>query len=163
MYIIMLKWRSVYMYTGLHWTDDWHVPIIGWLRGQWPLNSLCVNNETLLRWSPHHQNSIHSKLPNLMYTFIQVLKAYSIHHYDCFHTMAKCAFWILIRNAHFELKFERRYFRPCVCQITSRNVIWNAHLKSRSRGVFQLRFSQITQQNLCMNDLTSKSCFGGRS
>ena len=67
---------------------------------------------------------------------------------------SKCAFWIKIRKTH---------FRPCVCQITSRNVIWNAHLKSRYRRVFQLRFSQITQRNLCMNDLTSKSCFGGRS
>ena len=58
---------------------------------------------------------------------------------DCFHTTAKCVFWILIRNAHFELKFERRYFGPCVRQITSRCVIWNAHFKWRSRGVFQLR------------------------
>ena len=24
--------------------------------------------------------------------------------YDCFHTTAKCVFWILIRNAHFELR-----------------------------------------------------------
>ena len=66
----------------------------------------------------------------------------------------KCAFWIKIRKTH---------FRSCVktCQITSRNVIWNAHLKSRYRRVFQLRFSQITQRNLCMNDLTSKLCFGG--
>ena len=29
-------------------------------------------------------------------------------NYDCFHTTAKCVFWILIQNAHFELKFERR-------------------------------------------------------
>ena len=67
---------------------------------------------------------------------------------------SKCAFWIKIRKTH---------FRPCVCQITSRNLSWNAHLKSCYRHVFQLRFSQITQRNLCMNDLTSKSCFGGRS
>ena len=67
---------------------------------------------------------------------------------------SRCAFWIKIQNTQ---------KRPCVCQITSQNVIWNAHLKSRYRGVFQLRFSQITQQNLCMNDLTSESCFGGRS
>ena len=33
-------------------------------------------------------------------TFEQVL--------DCFHTTAKCVIWIWIRNAHFELKFERR-------------------------------------------------------
>ena len=25
-------------------------------------------------------------------------------NYDCFHTTAKCVFWILIRNAHFELR-----------------------------------------------------------
>ena len=80
---------------------------------------------------------------------------------DCFHTTAKCVFWILIRNAHFELKFERRYFGPCVRQITSRCVIWNAHFKWRSRGVFHLRISQITQQNHCMNALISKSWFGG--
>ena len=30
---------------------------------------------------------------------------------DCFHTTAKCEILILIRNAHFELKFERRYFQ----------------------------------------------------
>ena len=29
-------------------------------------------------------------------------------HNDCFHTTAKCVIWIWIRNAHFELKFERR-------------------------------------------------------
>ena len=67
---------------------------------------------------------------------------------------SRCAFWIKIQNTQ---------KRPCVCQITSQNVIWNAHIKSRYRGVFQLRFSQITQQNLCMNDLTSESCFGGQS
>ena len=66
----------------------------------------------------------------------------------------RCAFWIKIQNTQKRL---------CVCQITSQNVIWNAHLKSRYRGVFQLRFSQITQRNLCMNDLTSEWCFGGRS
>ena len=27
---------------------------------------------------------------------------------DCFHTTAKCVILILIRNAHIELKFERR-------------------------------------------------------
>ena len=51
---------------------------------------------------------------------------------------SRCAFWIKIQNTQKRL---------CVCQITSQNVIWNAHLKSRYRGVFQLRFSQITQQN----------------
>ena len=65
---------------------------------------------------------------------------------------SRCAFWIKIQNTQ---------KRPCVCQITSQNVIWNAHLKLRYRGVFQLRFSQITQRNLCMNDLTSESCLGG--
>ena len=43
---------------------------------------------------------------------------------DCFHTTAKCVILILIWNAHFELKFERRYFGPCVRQITSWCVIW---------------------------------------
>ena len=28
--------------------------------------------------------------------------------FDCFHTTAKCVFWILIRDAHFELKFKIR-------------------------------------------------------
>ena len=55
---------------------------------------------------------------------------------DCFHTRAKCVIWI--RNAHSELKFERRYFGPCVRQITSRCVIWNAHFKWQSGGVFKL-------------------------
>ena len=81
-------------------------------------------------------------------------------HKDCFHTRAKCVIWIWIWNAHFELKFERRYFGPCVRQITSRCIIWNAHFKWRSGGVFQLRISQITQQNNRMNALTSKLWFG---
>ena len=55
---------------------------------------------------------------------------------DCFHTRAKCVIWIWIWNAHFELKFERQYFGPCVRQITSWCVIWNAHFKWRSGGVF---------------------------
>ena len=80
-------------------------------------------------------------------------------HYDCFHTRAKCAIWIWIRNAHFELKFERQYFGPCVRQITSRCVIWNAHFKWRSGGVFKLHISQITQGNHCMNALTSNRDF----
>ena len=80
---------------------------------------------------------------------------------DCFHTRAKCVIWIWIRNAHFELKFKRRYFGPCVRQITSRCIIWNAHFKWRSGGVFKLRISQITQWNHSMNALTSKSWFGG--
>ena len=74
---------------------------------------------------------------------------------------AKCIFWILIRNAQFEIKFERQYFGPCVCQITSRCIIWNAHFKWWSRGVFQLCISQITQRNQGMNALTSKSWFWG--
>ena len=192
---------------------------------------------------------------------------------DCFHTRAKCVIWILIPNAHFELKFERLYFGPsyvlripqsgwplgrhrrfcshfppslsvlslsyclfqphtrpftyvvlpsfllssscsfpwysalqysfgeswwscdvtvkfqfsflhccqevfirpdysmdavdhlwpCVRQITSQCVIWNAQFKWRSGGVFQLRISQITQLNHCMNAPTSKLWFGGRS
>ena len=59
------------------------------------------------------------------------------------------------------LKIERQYFGPCVRQITSRCIIWNAHFKWRSGGVFKLRISQITQRNHCMNALTSKSWFGG--
>ena len=50
-------------------------------------------------------------------------------------------FWIVIRDAHLESRFEIQYFRPCVRQITSRFVIWDAHLKSQSRGVFELRIS----------------------
>ena len=51
----------------------------------------------------------------------------------------------------------------CVRKITLRCIIWNAQFKWRSRGVFQLRISQITQRNRCMNALTSKLWFGGRS
>ena len=76
-------------------------------------------------------------------------------------TRRQSAYLNFIWDAHLELKFERRYFGPCVRQITSRFVIWDAHLKSRSRGVFELRISQITQRNRCMNAMTSKSCFGG--
>ena len=61
--------------------------------------------------------------------------------YDCFHTTAKCVFWIVIWDAHLESRFEIRYFGPCVRQITSRFVIWDAHLNSRSKGVFELRIS----------------------
>ena len=74
---------------------------------------------------------------------------------------AKCAIWIIIWIAQFELSFEWRYFGPCVCQITSWCVIWNTQFKWRSGGVFQLRISQITQGNRRMNALTDKLCFGG--
>ena len=33
--------------------------------------------------------------------------------YDCFHTTAKCVFWILIRDAHFEL--NSKYAKKTVC------------------------------------------------
>ena len=49
--------------------------------------------------------------------------------------------WIWIRNARFELKFERGEFGPCVRQITSRCVIWNAQFKWWSRPSFELRIS----------------------
>ena len=68
----------------------------------------------------------------------------------------ECVIWIIIWIAHFEWSFERQYFGPCVRQITSRCV----HFKWRSGGVFQLRISQITQRNHCMNALTSL-WFGG--
>ena len=32
----------------------------------------------------------------------------SLNDIDCFHTTAKCVFWILIQDAHFELKFKIR-------------------------------------------------------
>jgi len=63
----------------------------------------------------------------------------------------------------FTIKFQNTQKTPCVRQNTLRDVFWNAHLKWRCRGVLQIRFSQITQQSLCVNDLTSESCFGGRS
>ena len=80
---------------------------------------------------------------------------------DCFHTRAKCAIWIIIWIAHFELSFEWRYFGPCVRQMTSRCVIWNGQFKWRSGGVFQLRISQTSQRNRRMNALTSKLWVGG--
>ena len=58
---------------------------------------------------------------------------------------------------------SRMKIRKTVFWTTSRFVIWDAHLKSWSRGVFELCISQITQRNRCMNAMTSKSCFGGRS
>ena len=42
---------------------------------------------------------------------------------DSFHTRAKCVIWIIIWIAHSEWSFERQYFGPCVCQITSWCVI----------------------------------------
>ena len=63
---------------------------------------------------------------------------------------SKCAFWVKIRKTVF--------FTVCTPNhIAMRN--WNAHFKWRSRGAFQKRISQITQQNHCMNALTSKSWF----
>ena len=85
----------------------------------------------------------------------------SLKYSDCFHMRAKCAILILIRSVHYELKFERRYFGLCVRQITLRCVIWNAHFKWRSGGVFQLRILQITQRNHRMNALSSKLWFWG--
>ena len=61
----------------------------------------------------------------------------------------------------FTIKFQNTQKTPCVRQNTSRDVFWNAHLKWRCRGVLQIRFSQITQRSLCVNDLTSESCFVG--
>ena len=52
-------------------------------------------------------------------------------------------------------------FGPCVRQITSRCVIWNAQSKWRSGCVFQWCISQIMQRNRHMNALTSKLWFGG--
>ena len=96
--------------------------------------------ETLLKNKPHLVTFDHYIIVSLQ-TFQSTLKhlhcAFNHLFYDCFHTTAKCIFWILIRNRHFELKFDIQYFGPCVCQITSRCVIWNAHFKWRSRGVFQ--------------------------
>ena len=57
-------------------------------------------------------------------------------YYDCSRTRAKCVIWIIIWIVQFEWSFERRYFGPCVRQIISRCVIWNAHFKWRSEGVF---------------------------
>ena len=67
------------------------------------------------------------------------------------------------QSAQFEWSFQRQYFGPCIRQITSRCVIWNAQFKRRSGGVFQLRISQIMQRNRRMNALTSKLWFRGRS
>ena len=68
------------------------------------------------------------------------------HSKGCFHSTAKCVFWIMIRNAHLESRFEIRYFGPCVRQKTSRIVIWGAHLKSRFRCVLELRISNHDSQ-----------------
>ena len=38
----------------------------------------------------------------------------STDNHDCFHTTAKCVFWILIRDAHFELKFKIRKKTVCM-------------------------------------------------
>ena len=40
-----------------------------------------------------------------------------IIYLDCFHTRAKCAIWIIVWIAHFELSFEWRYFGPYVRQL----------------------------------------------
>ena len=40
--------------------------------------------------------------------FLWLHKCTLWHNLDCFHTTAKCVFWILIRDAHFELKFKIR-------------------------------------------------------
>ena len=48
---------------------------------------------------PGNQRGVYKLLSSLD-TFCKI--------YDCFHTTAKCVFWILIRDAHFELKFKIR-------------------------------------------------------
>ena len=65
--------------------------------------------------------------------------------------------------AQLEWSFEWWYFGPCVRKITLQCVIWIVQFKWWSRGIFQWRISQITQQNNCMNALTSKLWFGGRA
>ena len=80
--------------------------------------------------------------PHLRIDCTQTLGLYQlVSFYGCFHTTAKCVFWIVIRNAHLESRFEIQYFGPCVRQKTSRIVIWDAHLKSRFRCVLELRIS----------------------
>ena len=52
-------------------------------------------------------------------------------YFDCFHTRAKCAIWIIIWIVQFEWSFELQYFGPCIRQITSRCIIWNVQFKWR--------------------------------
>ena len=61
----------------------------------------------------------------------------------------------------FELRITRMMVFWPVC--TQDSVIWIVQFKWWSGGVFQWCTSQITQQNRCMNVLTSKLRFGGRS
>ena len=67
---------------------------------------------------------------------------------------SRCASWIKIRNTVFWTVCTPNHVKirnlRCASQITVQRC-------------FELRISQITQRNRCVNDLTSKSSFGGRS
>ena len=61
----------------------------------------------------------------------------------CFHTTAKCVFWIVIRNAHLESRFEIRYFGPCVRQ-KHRESWFEMRISNHVSDVFWSYASQIT-------------------
>ena len=90
-----------------------------------------------------------------------------MYNSDCFHTTAKCVFWIVIRDANLELKFEIRYlWTVCSAKSLSRFVILRCASQITVTEVYFFSYDSRTfitavHNQMCLNDLTSKSCFMG--
>ena len=82
---------------------------------------------------------------------------------QAFHMRAKCKIWKIIQVTDHS---NGCILALCVCKLALRRVIWITQFKcSWSGGVLQWCISQITSCSKigCMNALTSKLWFGGRS
>ena len=78
--------------------------------------------------------------------------------FDCFHMTAKCVIWILIQNAHFELKFDRVYAK------LHRDASFEMRISNDGPEVFSsYPIHKSHSENHRMNALTSKLWFGRRS
>ena len=93
-------------------------------------------------------------IPNNILECIQVLsRCYTCSTCkikDCFHTTAKCVFWILIRNAHFELEFEWRSgssFEMCILNYALRcNLAYTRSKIPSFESSFELRISNYASR-----------------
>ena len=69
--------------------------------------------------------------------------------YDCFHTTAKCVFWILIWDAHFELKFKIRILNK-----NSKYAFWIKIQNTQNMP------NHVAKRNLkCASQITVQRCF----
>ena len=82
--------------------------------------------------------------------------------FDCFHTTEICVFWNLIVNAHLQLNFKIRK-KHRVYAKTRREMRFEMRISNDGAEVFYRYDSRKSRNEVCVNDLTSESCFGGRS